>query len=344
MSLRARSTKSSYFESPDVSDAEDAPKRKTKSTPKRKRNDDTEASDTDVAPKPKAKKPRQSSKKSSPRKKKQKVDSDEEQYNSDDLDDDLPKPKRGPKKKTKATDDEDDDEGVDLKAGQKVVGVVIEAPKSGQVPAGQISKNTLDFLQKLQDPKCNDREWYVCPNCDRVYRQAEKEWKDFVDAFTDVMTGVDPEVPPLPPKDLIHRIYRDVRFSNDKTPYKTSFSASFSRSGRKGIFACFKSGGGSLLAAGSWCPGKNELDTIRHNIQRDPQRLRDAISSPDFVRYFGEPKPSSDGSRQNIFGSEDELKVAPKGIDKNHRADIDLLKCRSFAVFHRHAFLRLLTP
>lgn len=52
-----------------------------------------------------------------------------------------------------------------------------------------------------------------------------------------MLVEVDPHIPHLPSKDVIHRIYRDVRFSNDKTPYKTGFSASFSRSGRKGIFA-----------------------------------------------------------------------------------------------------------
>lgn len=96
-----------------------------------------------------------------------------------------------------------------------------------------------------------------------VYRLAESEWKAFVEEFTDVLVEVDPQIPHLPPKDVIHRIYRDVgylhiislnscdsrdttstqvRFSNDKTPYKTGFSASYSRSGRKGIFAhctCF---------------------------------------------------------------------------------------------------------
>ena len=44
-----------------------------------------------------------------------------------------------------------------------------------------------------------------------VYRLAEQEWKHFIEAFTDVLTDVDPQVPPLPPKDVIHRIYRDVR-------------------------------------------------------------------------------------------------------------------------------------
>lgn len=90
-----------------------------------------------------------------------------------------------------------------------------------------------------------------------VFRQAEKEWKAFIEVFTDHVVDADPQIPHLPPRDVIHRIYRDVsglqcpdpaliahclpptkvRFSNDKTPYKTNFAASFSRSGRKGIFA-----------------------------------------------------------------------------------------------------------
>lgn len=49
-----------------------------------------------------------------------------------------------------------------------------------------------------------------------VYRVAEKEWKDFVEGLTDVLMEVDPEIPPLPPKDVIHRIYRDVGVSKLK--------------------------------------------------------------------------------------------------------------------------------
>ncbi|RDB17273.1 hypothetical protein Hypma_001957 [Hypsizygus marmoreus] len=95
-----------------------------------------------------------------------------------------------------------------------------------------------------------------------------------------------------------------------------------------------KPGGESIIAAGSWCPGRNELATIRTNILRSSARLRRVISDPEFVKYFGKPKPRADRGRQNIFGMDDELKVAPKGVDKDH-PDIDLLKCRSFAVVHR---------
>ncbi|KAG7093334.1 hypothetical protein E1B28_007014 [Marasmius oreades] len=67
---------------------------------------------------------------------------------------------------------------------------------------------------------------------------------------------------------------------------------------------------------------------------RNSKPFRDIISAPDFVKIFGEAKPQSKGERSNIFGAEDELKVAPKGVVKDHK-DIDLLKCRSFAVVHR---------
>ncbi|KAK0226471.1 hypothetical protein IW262DRAFT_1362217 [Armillaria fumosa] len=308
-----------------------ATKTPTSRSSKKRKPQDSEASDVEEA----------GSQRKSPRKRTRKVnDSDEEEFNSDALDDDdddkPKKKKKSPKKKRKVASDEDEESDLELEEGQQVVGVVIDAPKTGQVPPGQVSQNTLDFLAQLQKPECNDREWYP----ERVFRQAEKEWKDFVEAFTDKLSEVDGEIPPLPPKDVIHRIYRDIRFSNDKTPYKKNLSASFSRSGRKGVFAAFKPGGESLFAGGLWCPGRNELATIRTSIKRNSSQLRDIISSPEFVKYFGEPKP---GKRNNIFGRDDELKVAPKGVDKDH-PDIDLLKCRSFAVIHYFTDEEVLDP
>ncbi|KZP20320.1 hypothetical protein FIBSPDRAFT_696207, partial [Athelia psychrophila] len=258
--------------------------------------------------------------------------------------------KSSPRKKRKSDEVDDSDEEYDLKEGQEIVGTVVEAPKTGRVPPGQVSHNTLNFLAKLKDPKCNDREWYVTGIFhlfEPVYRLAEKEWKDFVEEFTNIIVDeVDSQIPHLPPKDVIHRIYRDVRFSNDKTPYKQNFSASFSRSGRKGIFSHFQPGDRSILAAGLWCPGKNELETLRSHLLRacSAESFRELIAEPEFVAHFGDPtvKPKKKDKKEvdvgerrtSIFGRDDELKVAPKGIDKNH-PDIDLLKCRSFAVVHQ---------
>ena len=58
---------------------------------------------------------------------------------------------------------------------------------------------------------------------------------------------------------------------------------------------------------------------IRSNLQRSSRRLREVISAPDFEALFGPARPHPKGERQNIFGMEDELKVAPKGIDKTHK-------------------------
>ncbi|PVG03990.1 hypothetical protein CPB86DRAFT_803964 [Serendipita vermifera] len=239
------------------------------------------------------------------------------------------------KRKREESDEDDGDEDEDV----EVVGRIVQAPTTGRVPPGQISQNTLDFLGKLKDKKCNDREWFKLH--EPVYRQAEKEWVDFIEEFTTILNEVDDEIPHLPPKDVIHRIYRDIRFSNDKTPYKSNFCASFSRSGRKGIFAHL-SPGDNFIAAGAWCPGKNELEQIRSHIQRNSSQLRAIISEPTFESLFGPAKKSKD-KRQSIFGRDDELKVAPKGVPKDH-PDIDLLKCRTFAVVHRLTDEQVLDP
>ena len=98
--------------------------------------------------------------------------------------------------------------------------------------------------------------------------------------------------------------------------------------------------------------------TCRSNLQRSSRRFRQIISSPDFEAFFGPAQPHPSGGRQNIFGGEDELRVAPKGVDKTHKCvstvdfpyskivllmfdgrDIDILKCRSFAVVYRYVMV-----
>lgn len=129
-----------------------------------------------------------------------------------------------------------------------------------------------------------------------------------------------------------------MRFSNDKTPYKSNFALTYSRAGRKGIWAAYHlyiEPGHSLLACGVWQPEKTEMQRIRERLLQNPQPLRDAIGRPEFEAMFGKAKPhSTAGRRQNVFGHPDMLKVAPKGIDKTHK-DIDLLKLRSITVVKR---------
>lgn len=134
-----------------------------------------------------------------------------------------------------------------------------------------------------------------------------------------------------------HRIYRDIRFSSDKTPYKCNFAFTTSRGGRKGIWAKYHlyiEPGFSVLACGLWQPDKPVLERLRARILAStpgPGPLRAAITNPEFVALFGPAERASDGSRQNVFGYNDELKVAPKGIEKTH-PQIDLLRLRTIAV------------
>jgi hypothetical protein len=256
----------------DASGAGDTPAKKTRAKRKRAARAEEGEDASDTAPEsdaldesaedaPKAKKPRAKRRASKSKRKPAADDSDASAaLDSDALDDDddaaaAPrKPAVRRRKKARADADADAFESeLELADGQEVVGRVVQAPTAGRVPPGRLSRNTLDFLAKLADPACNNREWFklhgACARrfpaplelthacADPVFRLAEREFKAFIDALTDVLVGADAQLPPLPPKDVIHRIYRDVRFSNDKTPYKRSFSASFSRSGRKGIFA-----------------------------------------------------------------------------------------------------------
>lgn len=230
----------------------------------------------------------------------------------------------------------------------RVVAKLVGPPQSGHVARGELSPNVLKFLADLQSN--NERDWFACH--DAVYRYCWKNFTEFTEAvLNDIMEKVDATVPWLPTKDLVYRIYRDVRFSNDKTPYKTNLMASFSRGGRKGQFAGYhvliKPGGRSFFAAGRWQPEREDLAVIRQHIldnTREAQALKAAVREPAFVNWFGAPKGETKAKtkgaqaqqRCNLWSGDDELKVAPKiaGIDKTHK-DIDWLKLRSFCVIHK---------
>jgi uncharacterized protein (TIGR02453 family) len=104
----------------------------------------------------------------------------------------------------------------------------------------------------------------------------------FVEALSEKIAEIDETVPELPPKDLVFRIYRDIRFSNDPTPYKTHFSAAWSRTGRKGPYACYyvqiQPGGYSFVGSGLWHPEAAPLALLRRNINRKPHLIKSVLS------------------------------------------------------------------
>jgi len=118
----------------------------------------------------------------------------------------------------------------------------------------------------------------------------------------------------------LYRIYRDVRFSKDKTPYQPHFAAHFSRLGaeRRGGYYLRIRPGESFIAAGFWNPNKEDLYRIRKEFEYDAAEFRTLINDQKLRKAFPEFKGES-------------LKTAPRGFDKNHR-DIDLIRKKSFVL------------
>lgn len=126
-------------------------------------------------------------------------------------------------------------------------------------------------------------------------------------------------------KKSLFRIYRDTRFSNDKTPYKTHWSGSFKRATkfRRGGYYFHIEQGNSFVAGGFWGPVPEDLKRIRDEIAFDPAPLRKILNSKSFKTYF-----------KTLEG--EQLKKMPKGYPADHEA-IDLLRYKQFVLVRRFA-------
>jgi uncharacterized protein (TIGR02453 family) len=172
-----------------------------------------------------------------------------------------------------------------------------------------ITKDTLRFLNELKIN--NNREWFEQNKSE--FKSLETGVKRFYNSLMDKMKEHD-EIEKL----KMFRIYRDVRFSKDKTPYKSHFAGSFSRAGAKlrgGYYLQIRPGG-SFMAAGFWEPNKEDLLRIRKELELDATALRELINKPSFKNTWGE-----------LVG--DEVKTAPKGFSKDD-PNIDLIRKKAF--------------
>lgn len=206
----------------------------------------------------------------------------------------------------------EDDEEVDEDAPMKVTFI----PRKQMRGEGGIEylddrlhPNTLAFLKDLKAN--NRREWLkgriqpqvrvrvelvanrdtpIPPENDAEYRRGLADWNTYVEALSGRIAEADATVPELPAKDLVFRIYRDVRFSRDQTPYKAHFSAAWSRTGRKGPYACYyvhvEPGGKSFVGGGLWMPDNARLAEIRRSIDERPARWRRVLMDEEFRRVF----------------------------------------------------------
>ena len=175
-----------------------------------------------------------------------------------------------------------------------------------------LDESVFKFLKTLE--KNNNRDWFA--ENKPKYLAANEHFKALAQEINEGMQNQDNIE-----KMKLYRIYRDVRFSKNKAPYKSSFSGGFSRATealRGGYYFHLQPGGNSMVGGGFWQPEASDLKRIREEIAADASPLRKIINAKSFKDHFGEL-----GGQQ--------LKTNPRGYAKDH-PDIDLLRYKSFVV------------
>ena len=173
----------------------------------------------------------------------------------------------------------------------------------------KINPDVLAFYKELD--KNNNREWFE-PQKSR-YKGLEAEIKQYAEEIKNSLSTTD-EID----RAKLFRIYRDVRFSKDKTPFKTHFGISFNRKKPhlRGGYYVHIAPGDTFIATGFWNPDKDDLYRIRKEMEVDAAELRNVIADNELKVYWGA-----------LQG--DEVKTAPKGFSKEH-ADIDLIRKKQY--------------
>ncbi len=179
----------------------------------------------------------------------------------------------------------------------------------------------LKFLKDLK--KNNNREWFE-KNKSR-YLSSKDDFDVFVAALLEQLIGIDESLSGLDPKKLTFRIYRDVRFSKDKTPYKTNLGAAFSPTGKgmgtPGYYFQAEPNNRSFVAIGLFQPTPDVLGKVRQEIDYNGEKLSKVFKEAKFKKHFSK------------FWDEDKLKTSPKGYAKEHKYT-EWLKLKSFIVEH----------
>lgn len=172
-----------------------------------------------------------------------------------------------------------------------------------------ITPKTLEFLKNLK--ACNTREWFEAHKPE--FRKAEAQAKQFFHTLTDALRTHD-DIEGM----KLFRMYRDVRFSADKTPYNPHFAGSFRRAGarlRGGYYLRIRPGE-SFIAVGFWNPNATDLLRIRRELELDAGPFRACLEERAFKAVWGSLKG-------------DAVRTAPKGFDKEH-PDIDLIRRKQY--------------
>lgn len=177
-------------------------------------------------------------------------------------------------------------------------------------------KDIYDFLLNLE--KNNNREWFDKNR--ETYQKTQQQFLHITEILINEIRSFDSTIQFQDPKKCVFRIFRDVRFSNDKRPYKSNYGTFIARDGRKGGnpgYYFHIQPGQSFMGGGIYMPEADKLKAIRTEIFEHTADFLEIIEDPDFK------------SRFSLY-SDDKLKTAPKGFPKEFE-HIDLLKYKSYA-------------
>ncbi len=181
-------------------------------------------------------------------------------------------------------------------------------------PVHRIHSSSLDFLKRLS--KNNNRDWFLKNK--GSYQDELLKIETFADALLDKMKQYD-RLDTASGKKAMMRIYRDIRFSTDKTPYRTSWGGGFHREGknlRGGYYFQFEPGGKSFIAGGFWGPSTPDLKLIRDEFAFNDKPMRKVLNGKQIKNEFG-----------GLTG--EKLKTIPRGYSKDDAA-VDLLRYKQF--------------
>ena len=181
-------------------------------------------------------------------------------------------------------------------------------------------KPVLEFLSGLQ--KNNNKAWFDKNR--PAYENAKALFEDFVDQLI-FSLGTIEDMKGITAKDCVMRIYRDIRFSKDKTPYKISMAASIGPGGKKSWRSAYylhlEPHNASMVAGGLHSPDSAQILKFRTAIDRDARPFKAVINAKSFKQYFG-----------TVEG--EKLKTAPLGFARDH-PEIELLRMKDVVAVHR---------
>ncbi|OCB76489.1 DUF2461 domain-containing protein [Flavobacterium crassostreae] len=192
-----------------------------------------------------------------------------------------------------------------------------------------LTKESVQFLDDLNAN--NNRDWFAANK--KRYDVFKKDYQQLVAAFLDIMKPLDPSLEMLEVKNCTFRINRDIRFSKDKSPYKSHLgiwlSSGAKGKNRAGYYVHIERGA-SFIAGGFYAPLPEDLKKIRKEIAFFYEDLETIIQDQTFQKEFGSFSRTDKST----------LKNPPRGYDKDHPA-LDLLKLKSFEVLQEFDFTEI---